>query len=258
MRFSVCIEAMFTDRPHVERLDAVRAAGLGAYEFLSWRDKDLAALRERQRALGLTAAALVLETGQPLVLPPDPTTIGEAARASIAAAAALECRTLICTVAPPNGGDAAPGVPRDAQHDHIVAGLRLIAPLAEAAGVTVVLEPLNTLVDHPGYYLTSSAEGFAIVREVDSPAVKLLFDIYHQQVMEGNLLANILANLDLIGHFHLADVPGRHEPGTGEIHYANVLRRIDAAGYPGFVGLEYWPLAPAADTLQAVKALVGA
>lgn len=256
MRFSVCIEAMFTDRPLVERLDAVREAGLDAYEFWGWRSKNLTALRERQRALELRAAAMVLDTGQPLALPPNAATIREAAQASLAAAETLDCRTLICTVSPPNVGNAAPGLSRDAQHGHIVAGLRLIAPLAEAAGVTVALEPLNTLVDHPGYYLTSSAEGFEIVREADSPAVKLLFDIYHQQVTEGNLLANILPNLDLIGHFHLADVPGRHEPGTGEIHYANVLRRIDAVGYPGFVGLEYWPLAPAADTLRAVQALI--
>lgn len=256
MRFSVCIEALFTDRPIVERLDAVRAAGLDAYEFWGWQSKDLAALAERQHALGLTAAAMVLDTGQPLVLPPDAATIRAATLASLAAAEALDCRTLICTVSPPNAGDVAPGVARARQHDHIVAGLRLIAPLAEAAGVTIALEPLNVLVDHPGYYLTSAAEGFQIAREVDSPAVKLLFDIYHQQISEGNLLANILPNLAHIGHFHLADVPGRHEPGTGEIHYANVLRRIDAAGYQGFVGLEYWPVAQAADTLRAVQALV--
>jgi hydroxypyruvate isomerase len=119
----------------------------------------------------------------------------------------------------------------------------------------VVVEPLNVLVDHPGYYLTASAEGFEILDEVGSQAVKLLFDIYHQQITEGNLLANIVPHIKQIGHFHVADVPGRHEPGTGEINYANVFHAIDKAGYEGFVGLEYWPTVPAADTLRTVRAL---
>jgi hypothetical protein len=132
---------------------------------------------------------------------------------------------------------------------------KLLAPLVEAVGITVVVEPLNVLVDHPGYYLTTSAEGFEILDEVGSQAVKLLFDIYHQQITEGNLLANIVPHIKQIGHFHVADVPGRHEPGTGEINYANVFHAIDKAGYEGFVGLEYWPTVPAADTLRTVRAL---
>jgi len=85
--------------------------------------------------------------------------------------------------------------------------------------------------------------------------VKLLYDIYHQQITEGNLIATITSNIDLIGHFHAADVPGRHEPGTGEINYANVLAAIDEAGYEGFIGLEYKPTGPTPDTLQAVLSM---
>ncbi|MBA3944777.1 MAG: TIM barrel protein [Herpetosiphonaceae bacterium] len=246
---------LFTDRPFLDRLDAVQQAGFEAFEFWSWRDKDLSALRTRQQASGLTAAALVLDTGQPLVAAPQPEVIRRAVQESLAAARQLDCQTLICTVSDPGGGEILPGVPRPEQHHNIVAGLKLVAPLAEEAGVTIVLEPLNILVDHPGYYLTSSAEGFDIIREVSSPAVKLLFDIYHQQITEGNLLSNLLPNLDLIGHFHIADVPGRHEPGSGEINYRNVLHAIDAAGYHGFVGLEYRERAAAGATLPAVIAL---
>ncbi len=255
MRFSVCIEMLFPDRPFIDRLDAVHQVGLEAFEFWNWRDKDLAAIHVRQQALGLTAAALVLDTGQPLVVAPQPAVIRQAAQESLAAAHQVGCRTLICTVSNPGGGEILPDVPRAEQHRHIVAGLKLVAPLAEQAGVTIVLEPLNVLVDHPGYYLTTSAEGFDIIREVGSPAVKLLFDIYHQQITEGNLLANLLPNLDLIGHFHVADVPGRHEPGSGEINYANLFHKIDAAGYRGFVGLEYRELVASGATLPPVLAL---
>jgi len=120
----------------------------------------------------------------------------------------------------------------------------------------LVIEPLNVLVDHPGYYLTTSAEGFEILDEVDSPNVKLLYDIYHQQVTEGNLIATITSHIAQIAHFHVADVPGRHEPGTGEINWVNVLRAIDEAGYAGYVGLEYMPTGATVESLEYIKAVV--
>jgi hydroxypyruvate isomerase len=113
--------------------------------------------------------------------------------------------------------------------------------LCEDAGITLVVEPLNILVNHKGYYLATSAEGFQILDEVGSPHVQLLFDIYHQQITEGNLIQNITRNIRKIGHFHVADVPGRHQPGTGEINYGNVFAAIVKAGYTGFIGLEMWP-----------------
>jgi hydroxypyruvate isomerase len=109
-------------------------------------------------------------------------------------------------------------------------------------------------VNHKGYYLATSAEGFEVIREVGSPAVKLLFDIYHQQITEGNLIANIRAGIDLIGHFHTADNPGRNELGTGEINYRNVFKAIEETGYQGF-GLEYAPIADPAETLKGALAL---
>jgi hydroxypyruvate isomerase len=88
------------------------------------------------------------------------------------------------------------------------------------------------------------------VDQVGSPNVKLLYDIYHQQITEGNLIATITANIDKISHFHVADVPGRHEPGSGEINYKNVFKSISEAGYDGFVGLEFWPECPDDDALK--------
>ena len=125
----------------------------------------------------------------------------------------------------------------------------------EEAGVTLVLEPLNVLTNHMGYFLDSSYEAFAIIEEVGSPAVKLLFDVYHQQISNGNLIDTIKKFGHLVGHYHIADVPGRNEPGTGEINYPNVFRAIDATGYQAYVGMEYRSLAPSADTFAAVKAM---
>ena len=122
-----------------------------------------------------------------------------------------------------------------------MAGLEACLPLLEGTDMTLLVEPLNTRVDHPGYYLTSSDEAFEVVEAVGSPQVKVLFDIYHQQIMEGDLIRRIGANIDKIGHFHAAGSPGRHELYDGEIHYPAVLRAIQDSGYQGYVGLEYFP-----------------
>jgi hydroxypyruvate isomerase len=132
----------------------------------------------------------------------------------------------------------------------------MIAPLAEKAGVTLVLEPLNVYVDHPGYFLDGSAAGFDLVRAVGSPRIKLLYDIYHMQVMEGNIIQTLTSNLDVIGHVHVADVPGRHEPGTGELSYANIFEALRQAGYDKYVGFEFEPTVPSEEAAATSLALL--
>jgi sugar phosphate isomerase/epimerase len=117
--------------------------------------------------------------------------------------------------------------------DSMLAGLREAAALAERADVTLLLEPLNTIVDHPGYTLCHSAPAFELVRRVGSSRLKVLYDVYHMQIMEGNLIATMEANLAEIGHVHVADVPGRHEPGMGEINYGNIARMLKANSHGG-------------------------
>jgi hydroxypyruvate isomerase len=150
-----------------------------------------------------------------------------------------------------------PEVERPRQHEAIVAALRAVAPRAQQHGLSIVVEPLNVLVNHKGYYLSTSEEAFAIISEVGSPAVKVLYDVYHQQITEGNLIPNITTYFDQIGHFHIADNPGRNEPGTGEINYTNVLHRIDELGYRGFIGMEYRPKGDADASIQQTKAIAG-
>jgi hydroxypyruvate isomerase len=166
---------------------------------------------------------------------------------SLVAARQLNCRTLISQV-----GDAREGVSREEQHACLVEGLRQAAPLLEAADVTLVIEPLNELVDHAGYYLIRSDEAFAIVDQVGSPRVKVVFDIYHQQISEGHLIHNLTANIDKIAHFHAAGNPGRHELSVGEIDYPSVFAAIQATGYDGYVALEYWPTRDPAEGLREV------
>lgn len=160
-------------------------------------------------------------------------------------------RGLILTVGPERHT-----LPPGTEHRAIVNVLQDVAPAAEAAGVTVLLEPLNTRVDHPGYYLNSSYEAYEIVDAVDSPRIKVLYDIYHQQIMEGNLIENLTQHLDLIGHLHVAAVPGRHEPGTGELAYERLFETLATLEYDGFVGLEYNPSRAPAETLVTVRAMV--
>lgn len=247
---SVCVEMLFKPLPFLERLDGVAASGVGAYEFWGWDDKDLPAIAERARRLGLSCAGLVGSRGGPLVDLERRTDFVNGVRASIAAARTVGTTTLIATT-----GQALPEVDRARQHASIVAGLRAAAPIAADAGMTLVLEPLNTRVDHAGYYLETTAEGCAIVDEVGSPAVKLLYDAYHSAVMGEDIVAELRSNIARIGHIHMADAPGRHEPGTGEIDYRAFFAAVRESGYGGFVGLEFRPIGDHGPAVVATQAL---
>ncbi len=233
MKLSVCVEALYGQRL-LEGIDDTARAGLDAIEFWGWTDKDLEAIAHRAKACGLPVAAMCTRDFD-LTDPSSRQIYLEGVKASIPVARKLGCPTLITQV----GMDT--GAPRERQHGSIVAGLRAAAPLLEAEGITLVIEPLNLRVNHPGYYLYGSDEAFDIVKEVASPRIKVLFDIYHQQVTEGDVTQRLLANIEWIGHFHAAGNPGRHELTLGELNYQYILRTIARTGYSGYVGLEYMP-----------------
>ena len=235
IRVSVCLEMVFDDEPLRERVPRAACAGADAVEFWGWQDKDLAAIEAAADEAALPIAGF--SAGGTLTDPKAADDAVETIRESIRTAADLDASMLIATTGPDQDG-----LDRASQYDNIVDVLSRVAPDAEDAGVTLALEPLNTAVDHPGYFLTSSAEGFDIVDAVDSPNVKLLYDIYHQQITEGNIVQTLTENVERIGHVHLADVPERHEPGTGELNYAHILSVLDDAGYDGYVGCEFSPV----------------
>ena len=121
----------------------------------------------------------------------------------------------------------------------VVETLRMASALLEPHGLIMVLEPLNTLRNHPGMFLTSSPQAYLICKAVKSPSCKILFDIYHRQITEGNLIPNIDATYDEVAYFQAGDNPGRNEPGTGEINYRNVFKHIHGKGFTGVVGMEH-------------------
>jgi len=266
LKLSVCIETIFTRRPLLERLDSVAESGLPAFEIWGWKDKDLAAIMDRKEHHGLEIVNLNLDPPVCLLDGDAIPAFVRGVRESCHVARQLGCRRMTVHVQDvPHGagepwysylGDGGGRTQHRVQRDNIVRALKEAAPIAEDEGITLLLEPLNTLVDHAGYFIGSSQEGFEIIQEVGGPAIRLLFDAYHMQINEGNLISNLTGNIGLVGHIHLADVPGRHEPGTGEIDFTNVLSAARRAGYDGYVGLEYVPGGDDVASLQFIRRVV--
>ena len=246
---SVCIEMVFRPLDFLDRIEAVHRAGYSAFEFWGWQNKDLPAVQEASERLGLRVAAFGVGGGT-LLDPANHRQYWETTARAAEWATRLRCPSLIVTT-----GNTLPDVPRERQLDDLRAGLEGVAREAQRGGVTAVLEPLNSKVDHKGYFLDHGPEAFDLIAAIGSPGLRLLYDIYHMQIMDGDIIATVESRIDAIGHFHVADVPGRHEPGTGELNYGNIFRRIDATGYRGFVGLEYRPSGDHAASLDAVRAL---
>jgi hydroxypyruvate isomerase len=133
-----------------------------------------------------------------------------------------------------------------------VEALKRAADILSAAGVTGVIEPIDRL-ENPSIYLDGVSEAFEIVRAVGSPKVKVLYDLYHEQRGMGNLIEKLEKNIDEVGLIHVADVPGRHEPGTGEIHYGNVYRKLAELHYRGVIAMEFYPTGDAVETLRRAR-----
>lgn len=249
MKFSVCVEALFSGKDFYESLKTVKDLGLDNIEFWSWWNKDIKRIKHEVDSLGLNVAAFC--TGFiSLTDPQKSDEYVEFLKKSIEVAKELGCKFLISQV-----GDELEGVSREDQHNSIVDGLKVCAPMLEEEGITLVIEPLNTHVNHKGYYLYSSHEAFEIVDKVGSGNVKVLYDIYHQQIMEGNLISTIRNNIDKIGYFHAAGNPGRNELYYGEINYMEVLKAIRETGYNGYIGLEYFPKDDVKKGLEMLKNL---
>ena len=152
-----------------------------------------------------------------------------------------DARTLGCTQFTVTGHSLIEGMSREAQLAGYLAGLMRMAPILEAAGMTALVEPFNR-VNHLNHLLNGSQPGLPMVRAVNSPRVKLLWDFYHMQLEDGDLIEKLTAAADQVAHVQIGDVPGRHQPGTGEINHANLIKAVRAAGYRGKIGLEFMPL----------------
>ncbi len=150
-------------------------------------------------------------------------------------------------------GNAIAGKSFEEQFASMVEGAKRCGDLAAKYGVTLIVEPLNTKVNHAGYFLSNCVDGLRLMKEVDHDHVRLLFDLYHEQVERGNVIRTALAAMPYVKVFHVADNPGRNEPGTGEMAYANIYKAISKAGYEGYMTMEYLPTKePVASLQQAV------
>lgn len=237
-RFAVNIEMWWRNLPFLERFDKAAELGFPAVEFWPWRGKDVEAIAAKCEALGLEVAQFTAWGFSPgMNNPLNHTRFEDETRASCDTAKVLgaKCMTVV-------GGNDQPGMTPDEMHEHIEVALKRVAPIAEEAEVTLILEPMNIRVDHKGHSLYGSADAVRICRAVGSTHVKINWDLYHMQISEGDLCGRLREGFDQVGYLQLADHPGRNEPGTGEIHYPRVLREAYDLGYRGFVGLECRPL----------------
>ena len=246
MRICIPIPCFFNDMDFTDAIYKVKELGFDAAETYDWTNLNLEAVRSACEETGVELLSMC--TTEFNMTNPDMRKkwLG-GLKESCAAAKKAGVKRLITQV----GNDT--GEERAKQHESIAAALKEAKPILEDSGVTIMIEPLNTIVNHPGYYLWQSAEAFDIIREVNHPLVKVVYDIYHQQVMEGNIILNIVNNLDCIAHLHSAGHPGRIELQFGENDYKVIFREVDKAGYTGACGLEYNPTMDSVESLESFK-----
>lgn len=242
MTLSVCTDSVYEELATVQAMRKVNAFGIKTIEFWSWWDKDIEAIDQTRKELGMTIGAICTK----FVSLTEPNKRGsylDGLAETIVVAKKLNCRIIISQVGNRTLANEAE------QQASVVEGLRLASDLLKDTGITLVIEPLNTLIDHQGYYLPSSELAAEIVTQVNRPRVKLLFDFYHQHVMGEDLLRQSGILISQIGHTHIAGYPGRHEPGSGDINYEEVIRHLKAINYTGLIGLEYFPSQEIAPTV---------
>lgn len=254
MKYSACIEWLFAPESpdFANRIRLARDAGLDAVEFWKWTEKDIPAVEKALAETKLALSSLVAEPMIPLTDPASHDAFLVGLRASAEMANRLGAKVLIA-----QAGDDLPGRTRAEQHQALVDCLTQAADVLAGTGVVLGLEPLNTLIDHKGYFLHSTAEGLDIIDEVNRPEIRIVYDIYHSLVM-GEATAEVLKDrIDRVAHVHIADHPGRNEPGSGTLELSKSLHWLFDNGYNGFVGLEYQPTADTQSSLEGTLRTLG-
>jgi hydroxypyruvate isomerase len=257
----VCLDPFFTDLEYPDRIRKIAALGFTRYEFwfhdkayvragLVPAAKDFNQLAEINQELGLEVTDIVYNHCDGGVLAAlvdsrDKARLVDGFGAIAELAAKIGCRSFISA-----SGNRIPGQSRERSLMNIALNLEALAKEAARFGATILLEPWNTKIDHPDNFLDDATLSAELIKSVGSPNVKLLFDIYHMQIMGGDLLSFLAKHLSIIGHFHIAGVPGRHEPYACELNYRFIVDRLSEMGYAGSFGLEYWPTIGDGESLQ--------
>lgn len=249
------LEWLFTEAGDdtADRIRAAAVAGVTAVEIWGWRDKDIDAIEVALSETGVQLLSLIVDPQLQLTDEATRLPYLDAVRASLAVAERLGAPYLVAVA-----GQHRVGVDRAVQRAALVGTLREAAALLEGSQVTLLVENLNSRVDHVGTFLDSTREGVDIVREVASDRVRLLLDAYHALMMDENLATVIGDDIALVGHVQVADLPGRHEPGTGIADWSTELRGLRALGYRGAFGMEYQPTTPTIESLAQITAIIDA
>jgi hydroxypyruvate isomerase len=253
-KFSANLTMLFNEVPFLDRFEKAAGAGFKGVEFMfpyEWEKDALAEKMDRYRLQlvlhNLPAGDWAKGERGVACLPERIDEFKKGVTQAIEYAKALKCFQVNCLV-----GMTPKNVPDQKVRQTLVNNLRFAASAMEKANIHLLVEPVNN-IDMPGFYLTHTQQALDLMKEINHPNVWLQYDIYHMQVMEGNLTRSILSNLPKIGHIQLADNPGRHEPGTGEINFPNLIRFIDEAGYNGWIGCEYKPASTTENGLGWLK-----
>ncbi|SFT91050.1 2-oxo-tetronate isomerase [Mesorhizobium sp. YR577] len=243
-KFSANLSMLFGEHDFLDRFDAAARAGFQGIEYIGPYDHAPDVVAARLKKNGLSQVLFNLPPGDwakgergIAVLPERVEEFRAGVDKAITYAKALGCPQVNCLA-----GIAPAGVDRATLEDVFVENLKYAASRLKEAGIRLLIEPINTL-DIPGFFLTNTKQALALIEKVSSDNLYLQYDIYHMQIMEGDLARTIEANLGRIAHIQLADNPGRHEPGTGEINYPFLYEHLDRIGYAGWVGAEYKPKA---------------
>ncbi len=248
-KFAANLEMWWGGLPFPERIRAAHAVGFSAFEFWPWRGKDLDAIGAAMKETGMVCTQFTgwgFSPGMNDAANHDK--LEKEIIDSCATAKKLGAK-MMCVVA---GNDIA-GKTQAEMHDTVIVGLKRVAKIAEDNDVTLLLEPMNIRVDHKGHCLYGSAPAIKIVRAVGSTHVKILWDLYHMHISEGDLCGHLREGINDLAYVQLADHPGRNEPGTGEIRYNRVLQELGTLGYTGYVGVECSPRAAENEAALAVS-----
>lgn len=260
LRISICTEMIFPDLPFQMRIENIRNAGFSSVEFWDWKNKPLDYLAAQSKAHSLNVTNMSGQRGGSLVAPKEFDSYRGEVVASIEAAKKVSCENLMLLTNPlgPNGEvlNTYPEIGPQEKRQNCEQALLQLASLAIEHKIDLLVEPLNTITDHPGYWLDDAHCAFELIRAIGSARIRLLYDLYHLQAMGRDVCKDIEDNLDLIGYVHAADFPGRHEPGTGKMDYEKILRLLDLLGYGGYVGFEFSPEGSSDKALAAIHRLV--
>ena len=262
IKLDVCIETVFTDLSCEQRIARIAQLGYDSIEIWhpegTWNGaeidesmpKDADTLNQACEDAGVTIVSFVVNAwdgsyGGCPVSAGDKSRFIDQVHKSIDFGKRINCSSAI--ILP---GMVQPNLTREQMRGNMESAFEEGLEIAEANEFTFQIEPLNTPVDHAGFYLDSTAEAIDIVRKFDSPRMKMLYDIYHMQIMEGSIVDTIKSNIDIIGHMHVAGVPGRAEPDNCELNYPYIFKKADEFGYKGYFGLEYFPRLESAESLE--------